>query len=40
MLGLKSLPFLEVLVLLFIALAHCELNHLGEFFTRLVRRGK
>ena len=32
MLGLKSVPFLEVVVFLFTALAHCELNHLGEFF--------
>ena len=29
--GLKSLPFLEVVVLLFTALAHYEFNHLGEF---------
>ena len=39
MLGLKSPPFLEVVGLLFTAFVHCEVNHLGEFFTRLVRRG-
>ena len=39
MLGWTSHPFLEEMALLFTALAHCELNHLGEFFTRLVRRG-
>ena len=39
MLGWTLHPFLEEMALLFTALAHCELNHLGEFFTRLVRRG-
>ena len=38
MLGLKLLPFLEVVVLLFTALAHCELNHIGDFFYQACKK--